>query len=722
MCAILLSGTFAFIAAPAMPVAIAQTVDLLAQPSIGLEQCHNDDGTETFQDCSDPIGGGTNYWGNGNANANSATLVEGNSQNYRAILNNMPIGTEQTIKISQQFTKGGKMAYDFPTGPGNIGTATGGIAGIKPCDDGAGGSLVAVCPVFVPSNAAMTGHKLAFGAISSAPIANALVKASTVAAQTAYFATNEGTSPSRSPSEMYIYGATPGLFGVYTFVGSDANVVSGDSELQWTFTFTPTSPTVVITWGAHVSKTPDYISIPKGTALVISGSPYHTSLVSTTFTSGGASQDMQMAGDAIVIPTGTITIIKDTVPNDATNFSYTATGGLATPFLLDDDADATLLNTKTFNAVTANLTYVITEDISNPNYTLTNLVCIESGGQNGVASTVNVGTGVATINLDNGETVTCTYTNTLKQTSLTLIKRIVNDNGGTLTIAGVTLKVDGNTVVNGTKNNLSAGLRTASEDAIAGYTASTWSGDCAADGTVTLALGDDKTCIITNNDIAPPVTTRTQGYWQTHLTQVRANLATGSGNNIPAGNVFTNGGTASGKLVDDLPTLFAAFYSNIPFDSAGDKRPALEKAKMQLSQQLMAAELNCRAFASSPGVDTGFTGLPIIAPFPDCDAPVGTAAGNALNLTADNAANRSEILRVHGLLGAFNESGDANPFPANYADSGLPYVNSKALPKDTKALAKSIFADAGETVSGLTGIQGYDNPYWVLPVVQPFDY
>src|SRR5207247_6827637 len=36
-----------------------------------------------------------------------------------------------------------------------------------------------------------------------------------------------------------------------------------------------------------------------------------------------------------------------------------------------------------------------------------------------------------------------------------------------------------------------------------GYTASAWGGDCAANGTITLAPGDNKTCTITNDDKAP---------------------------------------------------------------------------------------------------------------------------------------------------------------------------------------------------------------------------
>src|SRR5439155_12351572 len=44
---------------------------------------------------------------------------------------------------------------------------------------------------------------------------------------------------------------------------------------------------------------------------------------------------------------------------------------------------------------------------------------------------------------------------------------------------------------------------TASETSMSGYAASVWGGDCAANGTITLLPGDNTTCTITNDDIAP---------------------------------------------------------------------------------------------------------------------------------------------------------------------------------------------------------------------------
>ncbi len=101
-----------------------------------------------------------------------------------------------------------------------------------------------------------------------------------------------------------------------------------------------------------------------------------------------------------------------------------------------------------------------------------------------------------------GETRTCTVTNDDIAPRLTVNKVVVNDDGGSKVISDFPLFIDGSSVISGAENAVSAGLHTVSETSDAGYAPSSWGGDCAADGTITLALGDIKTCTITNDDIA----------------------------------------------------------------------------------------------------------------------------------------------------------------------------------------------------------------------------
>lgn len=101
-----------------------------------------------------------------------------------------------------------------------------------------------------------------------------------------------------------------------------------------------------------------------------------------------------------------------------------------------------------------------------------------------------------------GEDYQHTFINSPKPT-LTLVNTVVNDNGGLKGVADFPLFISSSPAASGTPVRLEAGSYTASETQQGGYTASAWGGDCAANGLVTLALGENKTCTITNNDNAP---------------------------------------------------------------------------------------------------------------------------------------------------------------------------------------------------------------------------
>ena len=117
---------------------------------------------------------------------------------------------------------------------------------------------------------------------------------------------------------------------------------------------------------------------------------------------------------------------------------------------------------------------------------------------------VNPNDGLTISAADDGASISCTYTNT--RTTLQLNKTVINDNGGTLDETAFTPTIDTNPVIWSTPIVLAAGSHTASEILVAGYTAGSWGGDCAADGTVTLAAGDAGVCTITNDDISPTIT------------------------------------------------------------------------------------------------------------------------------------------------------------------------------------------------------------------------
>ncbi|HXF04975.1 MAG TPA: choice-of-anchor Q domain-containing protein [Blastocatellia bacterium] len=125
---------------------------------------------------------------------------------------------------------------------------------------------------------------------------------------------------------------------------------------------------------------------------------------------------MLAAGETVIctftnIKLGSITIIKEAVPDDRQDFSFTWSGDIGT-FLLDDDNDATLPNQRTFSNLMPG-SYMVSED-SVSGWRLTDLVCTDPGG----GTKVNLSQRTATIDLAAGETVTCTFTNTRLGVSL----------------------------------------------------------------------------------------------------------------------------------------------------------------------------------------------------------------------------------------------------------------------------------------------------------------
>src|SRR5207249_160834 len=125
----------------------------------------------------------------------------------------------------------------------------------------------------------------------------------------------------------------------------------------------------------------------------------------------------------------TLTIIKDAVPNDAQDFTYSGTGTGVSAFSLDDDADPTLSNTKVFTFNGNQLgAKTVTEDANPAGWTLTNVACSAGG-------TATLATRTVSATLAAGDTVTCTYTNT-KDATLPIVKDAVPNDAQDFTYAG----------------------------------------------------------------------------------------------------------------------------------------------------------------------------------------------------------------------------------------------------------------------------------------------
>jgi len=90
--------------------------------------------------------------------------------------------------------------------------------------------------------------------------------------------------------------------------------------------------------------------------------------------------------------------------------------------------------------------------------------------------------------------------------TINVVKTVVNDNGGSKNYSDFPLYVNGQLVLSGVTNSFTAPAPafTITEGSSTGYVR-TFSGDCDINGQLNLSPGDNKFCIITNDDIGAPV-------------------------------------------------------------------------------------------------------------------------------------------------------------------------------------------------------------------------
>jgi uncharacterized repeat protein (TIGR01451 family) len=136
----------------------------------------------------------------------------------------------------------------------------------------------------------------------------------------------------------------------------------------------------------------------------------------------------------------------------------------------------------------------------------------ESGGPSGYALTYSGDCDSSgNVTVPAGQTKTCTLTNDDIAPQLTVIKHVVKDNGGTAVASDWTMQIkQGASVVHsfagaespGTTRSVTVGsYKVVETGGPSGYVLA-YSGDCDSSGNVTVALGEQKTCTLTNDDQA----------------------------------------------------------------------------------------------------------------------------------------------------------------------------------------------------------------------------
>lgn len=338
-----------------------------------LDQCANGGVGDPVEPCA-----GSN-WVNGNVNDSKAHWTEGQSVAYRQILSGfVPGSTGHTVTLGYDTTKGGKHALDYLTSFDRTETLA---MGNNPCSGVAGCSLGTFTTFPIPVDPKVTAG---FDQIP----ANA-------------------DDITQIPGNFTLFGGTITAVSGYTTTGS----YGGDSHTSITITFTADSANMVLSWGGHIGTRADWGAL--NSAVFISGSPYHMSQDGCSF--GCGSQDRALSASAVNLDSRII-IIKQASPESVLAFGFTTTGtGLSNFSLVDDgvDNDATP-NSITFNNLLAPATsgaFNVTEAV-NGAYDLTNLTCSVTGTGGSTASP-NIPTSQVNITLQYGDTVTCTFFNSI---------------------------------------------------------------------------------------------------------------------------------------------------------------------------------------------------------------------------------------------------------------------------------------------------------------------
>lgn len=380
--------------------ALAQKSDILApqvQPP-NLDQCAN--GSAGNLACTG------SQWQNGNLNQNQAKWIEGDSVPYRAAITGLTAGsTGNTLTIQWDTTENGKHALDYITSFDRSVPA----GSADPCSGVAGCTLASASTFPIPIDPNVT--------------------AAGVTQLGGQFFT--------------IYGGTITGVSAYSFTGSYA----GSSQTGITITYTANQSNVVIAWGGHIATRLDWGL--NNSAIGLSGSPYHMRILGT------GNQDRSLSVEAVIYP-ATVTIVKlvnnlDTSHASTFSFSFTASTNFAASgafTLIDSDPSASGGGSITQTGITTfgtGNTITVTEDqITGGRYSLADLTCTEApGGLPIVANTTwNFAARTATIVPDEGEIITCTYTNAEQLVTAApadVTGRVTTDTGSGIRGANMTL-------------------------------------------------------------------------------------------------------------------------------------------------------------------------------------------------------------------------------------------------------------------------------------------
>lgn len=406
-------------------------------------------------------------WVNGNLNESKATYTEGESVAYRASFNDLQVGSTYAVTIEYDTTESGHHALDYLTSFDYSETMADSCAG-EPC----GGSTATLA---IPADPNVTGAGVTPAGGSFALHGGIFVTSGSSVANTGNLCATDPCVIAANPSP-------------YTLAGD----FTGSSHTSVTVYFTADSTSAVLAWGGHIATRIDWG--PTGSAVSISGSPYHMRLLdlgcSSSSNCGSGNTDRALASTAVVYA-ASLTVHKEATPSTGSVFSFSGSPEPLTAFTLTGIGDAT--STQLFGPITDFTTYTVDETPAT-GWQLDGVTCTVGSPNSG--SWTETATGLV-LDIREGEDYDCTFSNSpIPERAITLAKKVTPTE---YTAVGQTLTYT-YTITNSGMATLGPTQFTISDDRVTGGTAF----PCGPDDT-TLAAGEYITCTatyeVTSDDI-----------------------------------------------------------------------------------------------------------------------------------------------------------------------------------------------------------------------------
>ncbi len=209
-------------------------------------------------------------WVNGNAGASNAHYQEGQSIPYRLVMQNLPLGAN-TVVIEWDVRHSSANAIDFITHYQRIGES------VQPCGPANHPEdLVAGCN---PANFTTFDIPAPTGVNSPVPGLPQTIFNSLPVAQ----------------RRMTMFN---GAITSMVYTNPQGDLAQATASTRITVNFTAANPTVVMAWGGHIARAFDWGAGKSASG--ISGSPYHTRLISLN--GSGGNQDRSLSAAAVQPP------------------------------------------------------------------------------------------------------------------------------------------------------------------------------------------------------------------------------------------------------------------------------------------------------------------------------------------------------------------------------------------------------------------------------------